>query len=73
MSDYGVALFYTTSSAVRAEKVAKKADLVVRLIPVPRELSSDCGLAMRFGWAQVEEIKALLTKERVEVASIHPL
>ena len=39
MTDYGVVLFHTTSAALRGEKVLKSAGVVVKLIPVPRELS----------------------------------
>jgi hypothetical protein len=43
-----VALFYSTSLAIRAEKIAKSAEIKVKLIPTPRHLSSDCGTALRF-------------------------
>ena len=48
MSEYGVVLFHTTSAAMRAEKVLKNAGIAVKLIPTPRELSSDCGISARF-------------------------
>jgi len=73
MSSFGVVLLHTTSSAFRAEKVVAKARLVGKLIPTPREFSSDCGIALRFDWGQVEQVRASLTSERVEVAGIHPL
>lgn len=47
-NDYCVVLFYSTSLAIRGEKIAKKAGLKVKLIPTPRHLSSDCGTALRF-------------------------
>jgi len=70
MSEYGVVLFHTTSSALRAEKVAQRAGLTVKLIPTPREFSSDCGMALRFLWAQVEPLRAALDAARVEVADV---
>jgi len=45
---HGIVLFHTTTSALRAEKILQKASLTVRLVPTPRELSSDCGIALRF-------------------------
>lgn len=46
---YGYALFYTSAAAFRAERVAALAGLAgARLVPTPRELSSDCGVALRF-------------------------
>lgn len=73
MSEYGVVLFHTTSSALRAEKVLQRAGLTVKLIPTPREFSSDCGMALRFLWAQVEEARAALEAGRVEVAVIRQM
>ena len=35
MSEYGVVLFHTTSSAFRGEKVLQRAGLTVKLIPTP--------------------------------------
>jgi len=71
MSDFGVVLFHTTSSALRAEKIMQKAGLAVKLIPTPREFSSDCGIALRFPWAQAQEVEAALLAARVEVAGTH--
>lgn len=62
----GVILFHTTSSALRAEKVLQKQGLTVKLIPTPRELSSDCGIAMRFEWKDHEQIEAHLMRAKVE-------
>ena len=73
MNGYGVLLFHTTSSAFRAEKILMQAGLAIRLFPTPRELSSDCGVACRFPWEQVELVRSLLESEQVEIASIHHL
>lgn len=68
----GVVLFHTTSAALRAEKVVQKAGLKVKLIPTPRELSSDCGIALRFELDDREAIEQLLEDARVE-GEIHSL
>jgi len=47
---HGVVLVPSVSHALRAEKVLVSAGLTVRLIPTPRQLSSDCGTAIRFPW-----------------------
>jgi hypothetical protein len=47
MSEFAVILVHTTSHAVQAERVLKRAGLTVKLIPTPRHLSSDCGSAVR--------------------------
>ncbi len=73
MNNHGVILFYTTSSALKAEKNLMKQGFEVKLIPVPRELSSDCGVALRFNWKDRELIAAQLASTNVEIDSIHPL
>ncbi|HEY6006939.1 MAG TPA: DUF3343 domain-containing protein [Geobacteraceae bacterium] len=58
--DY-VAIFNSIHRVLKAEKLLKGARLAMLLIPVPRSLSSDCGLAIRYAAADravVEETLA---------------
>ncbi len=71
MDDYGVVLFNTISAAMRSEKVLLKEQLDIKLIPTPRGLSSDCGVAMRFDWNQAENVRILLDEAGVEIEGIH--
>lgn len=71
MTEYGVVLFYTTSSAIRAEKVLAKEGHIVRLIPTPRQFSSDCGIALRFDWQRHEQVRSALDEARVEIDTIY--
>ena len=48
MDKYYVATFYSTSQALRFEKSMLQQALSVKMIPVPRIISSSCGLAARF-------------------------
>jgi hypothetical protein len=73
MSAYGVVLVHTTSAAMRSEKTLLQAGLSVKLIPTPRQFSSDCGMAVRFAWEQVEAVRALLTAARVDISRIQAL
>jgi len=73
MTEYGVVLFYTTSSAIRAEKLLAKEGYAVRLVPTPRQFSSDCGIALRFDWQQHKQVRSALDKAQVEIDAIHHL
>ncbi len=73
MTDYGVVLFYTTSAALRAEKLLLKAGYRVKMIPTPREFSTDCGIALRFDWSQQETVKSVLDTAPLEIQAIHHL
>jgi hypothetical protein len=68
--DYCVVLFNSTSGAIRAEKLAKEAGITVKLIPVPRHLSSDCGVCLRCEAVDVLTLRSLLEKAEVEFEDI---
>lgn len=62
----GVVIFHTTTSAIRAEKMLKRLGLVVKLVPTPRELSSDCGISLRFLAADETAIRQNLDTANIE-------
>ncbi len=70
---YGVVLFPTTSAVMKAEKLLVKKGFSIKLIPVPREFSSDCGLSLRFDWDRRDSIASVLSTERVEFLEIHQM
>jgi hypothetical protein len=72
-TEFGVMLFYSTNWAIRAERLAVRAGLDVNLIPTPRHLSSDCGTALRFHWADQEVLIGLLKEHEVGFAQVAQL
>lgn len=44
---YSVILFPSSSYALRAEKILHKSGIECKMMPVPRHLSSDCGICIR--------------------------
>jgi hypothetical protein len=68
---YAVVLVYSTSHALKAEKAIKTHGVECKLIPVPRHLSSDCGVCVRIPAESVADITALLNTKRIEFDSIH--
>jgi hypothetical protein len=73
MADYSVVLFHSTAHALRAEKVLERSGVRIKLIPTPRQLSSDCGVALRFERAEEERVAAALAESQVPTNGIHPL
>ena len=67
-NSYGVILFHSTSGALRAEKLLKKEGVAIKIIPVPRHLSSDCGVCIRF-LSQDESLVRKTLAEKVEIQS----
>lgn len=70
---FGVVLFHSTSHALQAEKVAQEAGLGIKLIPVPRQLDSGCGLGLRFLWEDAARVHSLLAEKGVWIAGVHRL
>lgn len=66
-------LVYSTSLAIRAEKVCKRAKIRVKLIPTPRHLSSDCGFVLRFCAEDRDTVVNALTEARLDYDRIVPL
>jgi len=70
---YSVVLFNSMSGALRAEKVLKSEDVPIKLIPVPRKLSSDCGICVRIERADSERVEQRLKEAKVEIQGIHQI
>lgn len=70
---YAVVLVFSTSHALKAERVVKKAGYACKLIPVPRHLSSDCGICLLIPQPASATINELLADNRVEVDAIHAI
>jgi hypothetical protein len=69
----GVVLFPSVHFVLRAEKIAKEKGFSVKLIPVPRHLSSDCGVGLRISWEEKEAILEALEEAKVPVEAVHPI
>jgi len=66
-------MFHTNSAVLRAEKIMRQEGLPIKLIPTPREFSSDCGVALRFEWRSETHVRELLEKAKLEIVSIRAL
>lgn len=60
-----LAVFNSAHRVMKAEDVLKKLGLKVLLIPAPRALSTDCGLALRFGDEENDNIMTVLSSEKL--------
>ena len=69
---YSVILFKAVSYVLKAEKILKKEGLPHKLIPVPKYISSDCGICLRFEPAIQNKIEAALLN-KVEIEEIRTL
>lgn len=66
-----VILFKAVSYALKAEKILKQEGLPFKLIPVPKNISSDCGVCLLIAANVKEKIVATLTG-KVDLEEIRP-
>jgi hypothetical protein len=62
--DY-LAVFNSAHRVMKAESILKSRGLPILLIPAPRQLMTDCGLALRIGSEIKNEVLQVLTEEQL--------
>lgn len=67
----GLISFFGSYHAIRAETVLKRDGFAAQLIPGPKELSPNCGIALRFEYAQRDNVLAVLTAKNVRIDGVH--
>lgn len=67
----GLISFFASHHAIRAETVLKRNGLAAQLIPGPKELSPNCGVALRFEYVQREHVRAVLAAKNVRIDGVH--
>ncbi len=71
--DFAVILVESTSQALHIEKLIQKQGIESKMIPVPRHLSSDCGVCVRVNRSSIEKIKQIVREHNLEHALIEEL
>lgn len=66
-----LATFDVTSMAILFERVCRKEGLSVKVVPVPRSLSSSCGLACEYPCEDEELIKSICVDREIDVVEWH--
>jgi Putative Se/S carrier protein-like len=67
----GLISFFASYHAMRAETVLTRSGLTAQLIPGPKELSPNCGVALRFSYAQREQVLVILADKGVRIDGLH--
>ena len=68
-----VAIFHSIHRVLKAEKLLKHERVDFLLIPVPRQLTSDCGLALRFAPETKATLLEVLAGEALVPAELYQL
>ncbi len=67
----GLISFFGSYHAMRAETVLKRGGFAVQLIPGPKELSPNCGVALRFEYDRRDCVLAVLADKSVRIEAVH--
>ena len=65
-----VAIFHSVHRVLKAEKILKQRQLSFRLIPAPRQIAADCGLALSFAEKSLADIESALAAEDVAIVEL---
>lgn len=66
-----VVSFLTTTQAMAAEKYFEKKEISGRLIPLPSQISAECGIAWCAELEEEEQIRQLISKGEIQAKGIH--
>ncbi|MBN1408405.1 MAG: DUF3343 domain-containing protein [Calditrichaceae bacterium] len=64
---YAILLFLSANHALRAEKVLLDSGIACKLIPVPKDISSECGICVRILKTETQKSVAELTNHKLLV------
>lgn len=68
-----VITFHSVHFVMKAEALLKKEHIPVHLIPIPRHVSSDCGIALEVSENNRERIIKILENNQFNIESIHEI
>ena len=66
MAENIIIRFNSPHQALKAEKTLKKCDLKCRMIPIPRKLSPDCGIALQINSELKQQVEVTLMDNSIE-------
>lgn len=63
--------FFTVSEVLRFERVLKENQIEVKLMPVPRNLSTSCGTCAKLAKADLDRVLDLVDEKNLEYDEIY--
>jgi hypothetical protein len=70
---YSVIIVHSTGHAIRLEKLLQGQGLACKMIPVPRQISSNCGVCIRVSRADVEAASQVVATAGLEIEGIYEI
>ncbi len=69
--NYTYRLFDSVSSVMMAARRIEKRGLMCKIVPIPREFSSDCGVCLRTNSTEESSIEEILRRAGAAISGIH--
>jgi hypothetical protein len=70
---YSVILLHSTSHAIQLEKSLSNTGIACKLIPVPRHLSSDCGVCIRISRSDKNKFSEIIAEKITGLDGIYDI
>ena len=68
---FNLATFNSTHSAIRAEKELIAVGIKIKIIPVPTEITANCGLSIKMALEDLEKVRKVLSDNNIEVSGYY--
>ena len=68
---YAIITFNTIHFAMKAQKALLTKNATFEFVPVPKEISSDCGVCIRIPWTDKDTISQIIKENEVTILDIH--
>lgn len=70
-NEFNYMTFKSVSYAMKVETALKKYDFSYKIIPVPRSISSSCGLCIRFYKEDMEKLITIINNNNLQYENIY--
>lgn len=63
---FGLVALESTNVVMKLEKVMLEKSMSVRIIPVPKEITANCGLSIKFDLEELEDVKSVARESGID-------
>jgi hypothetical protein len=72
-AEYAIILVPSTSHAMHLEKLLRDEGIPCKMIPIPRHISSDCGVCIRILRQELDAVRRVIEAARLEIEGVHTI
>lgn len=61
---------YSTSQAIKIERLLQERSITSKMVPVPRQISSDCGVCLQIEERDMAAVEEILSQLEIEIQGL---